>query len=155
MKVEVIRCWLAYVDTLPWERGYLDPSSHAAFLRAGSLGVDSEIAFKEVCERIRAAGDHPRRSKINNQLRRAYEFTKTANAVRRFHEQSGREFKPRFNPEFAERFAKQVSTVKSEWLRRQSTVQVLLTTPADFLWQLYRAGDRVLIFTDQRSQGEV
>src|SRR5258708_3068208 len=105
MNAELIETWLAYVGTLPWERGFLDQSSHSAFLRAGSLGIDSEIAFKEVCERIRSAGDHPRRSKINNQLRRAYEFTKTANAVRRFHEQSGREFKSRYNPEFAERFA--------------------------------------------------
>ena len=49
--------WRVYIDGLPWCKGQLDPSSHIAFLRAGTLGVDRQTAFETVAERIVAAGD--------------------------------------------------------------------------------------------------
>ena len=150
-----LRIWLQYIDNLSWVRGSLDQSSWSAFLRAGSLGVDSRAAFEQVCERIRAAGDHPRLPKLHNQLRRAFEFTKTAGALRPYEPSTGREFKPAFNSSFAEKFAGQVPPITNKWLRRQSKVPLLAMTPAEFLWQVYDVGERIAIFTDQRGQGDI
>jgi hypothetical protein len=88
-------------------------------------------------------------------LRRAIGFTKTARAVRRHEPNTGREFKPSFDPYFAEKFAERVPAITNEWLRRQSGVPLLPITPAEFLWQLYNFGERIAIFTDQRSQGYI
>jgi len=155
MEFKSVQIWLKYVNGLPWLRGCLDASSWLAFLRAGSLGVDSDISLKEVCERIGFAGDHPRKSKVRSQLRRAYEFIKTADAIRSLEDQNVRKFKPKFNADFAAKFAKQVPPITADWLRRHSAIPALPQTPIEFLWGLYTAGERILTFTDPRSRGEL
>jgi hypothetical protein len=66
--------WRTYVDGLPWCKGQLDPSSHVAFLRASTLGVDRQTAFEAVAERIVAAGDRVRPRKLAGQIERAYRY---------------------------------------------------------------------------------
>jgi hypothetical protein len=152
---DAVRNWFRYVDGLAWCRGHLDESSHLAFLRAGSLGVESRFAFDEVCDRIRAAGDHPRLSKVRSQMKRAFAFARAADALPRNEQRSGTEVKPQFRPSFAEKFASQVPQIPKEWLRMQSAIPPLSVTPSLFLWSLYNFGERIIVLTDQRSQGEV
>jgi hypothetical protein len=66
--------WLSFIDSLVWARGSLDFSSYHSFLRAASLGVKPQEALHSVAARIKEAGDRPKPSKLNQQLRRAYGF---------------------------------------------------------------------------------
>lgn len=51
-------------------------------------------------------------------------------------------------------FTRGVPEIDAEYLRRRSPVDVGGVSPLEFLRVLYREGERVLIFLDQRSQGE-
>jgi hypothetical protein len=68
--------WIGFVESQHWEPGNLDQASYVTFLRAGSLGISPEEAISGVAARIRTAGDHPKMSKLSQQLRRAYSFAR-------------------------------------------------------------------------------
>jgi hypothetical protein len=147
--------WRAFVDSQPWERGALDQSSYLTFIRAGSLGIAPEEAMETVAARIKAAGDHPRQTKLNQQLRRAYGFASAS------HQPHGcyhvhKELRPAFLPDYARKFAERLpEEVNRDWLRKRSPVRVpYLLTPAEFLFAAYEMGDQVLVFSDYRSQGQ-
>src|SRR5258708_21146625 len=147
--------WLDFVDGLLWERGCLDQSSYWAFLRAGSLGVEPKAALEVVVARIKAAGDHPSTSKLNQQLRRAYGFASAS------HQPHGcyyvhKELRPAFVADYARQFAERApEEVNHEWLRKRSPIKVpWLLTPAEFLSATYEIGDQILVFSDYRSQGQ-
>jgi hypothetical protein len=57
--------WLHFVDSQRWECGGLDQASYFAFLRAASLGISPNEALQTIAARIKAAGDLPRFSKLN------------------------------------------------------------------------------------------
>jgi hypothetical protein len=153
--IHALERWRAFVDSQVWERGSLDQSSYLTFIRAGSLGVDPQEAFETVAARIKAAGDHPRQAKLNQQLRRAYGFASAS------HQPHGcyhvhKESRPAFLPEYARKFVERVpKEVGADWLRKRSPVTVpYLLTPAEFLFAAYEMGDQVLVFSDYRSQGQ-
>jgi hypothetical protein len=152
--INALERWHSFVDSQLWERGHLDESSHRVFLRAGSLGVDPQEALATVASRIKNAGGDLRAGKLNQQLRRAYNFAGSNHgqrAVLQYH----KEPRPLFLPDYARRFADR-APVDAKWLRRQSPVKVpALLTPAEFLAAAYHMGDQVLIFTDYRSQGQM
>ena len=52
-----------------------------------------------------------------------------------------------------EAYVRGVPAIDRDWLRRRSARAVVGVTAAEFLKTLYPAGERVLIFADQRSQG--
>lgn len=145
----------AFVDSQPWERGALDQSSYLTFIRAGSLGIDPQEAFETVAARIKAAGDHPRQAKLNQQLRRAYGFASASHQPHGCYHMH-KELRPAFLPDYARGFAARIpEEVSRDWLRKRSPVRVpYLLTPAEFLSAAYEMGDQVLVFSDYRSQGQ-
>jgi hypothetical protein len=154
--IHALERWRSFVDNQAWARGSLDQSSYLTFIRAGSLGIAPEEAIETVAARIKAAGDHPRQAKLNQQLRRAYGFASAS------HHPHGcyhvhKEMRPAFAPDYARKFAERIpASVDQAWLRKRSPVKVpYLLTPAEFLSAAYQMGDQVLIFTDYRSQGQM
>jgi hypothetical protein len=142
--------WLEYVESLLWQKGNLDLASYDAFLRAASLGVSAAVAIQEVAERIRASGDHPRPGKLEQQWRRAALHVKAnpdvpiVPAVQR----------PTFDPERAKRVAERVPpSVDMAWLKRHSPLPTWITS-AEYLSAIFPLRDQVLVFSNQRSQGD-
>jgi hypothetical protein len=151
--------WLKYIENLPWQAGQLDEASYLAFLRAASLGVDQQNALDVVTERIRTAGDHLRSAKVAQQLSRAYRHVQGAQWVREFGFASRPPLpaRPRtaFDPRRAELFADQAPlTLNEAWLKANSPVPVEGMTPGLYLSAITRPGEKILIFTDYRSQGQ-
>jgi hypothetical protein len=147
--------WMCFVNSLVWERGHLDQSSYAAFLRGASLGIDPEEALQMVAARIKTAGDHPRFGKLIQQQRRARAFAGSRQQQPgdyRFHEGA----RPVFLADYAQKFAKRVpSHFDENWLKRKSPVPFPAgLTSAEFLFCAFHIGQQVLIFTDFRSQGQ-
>jgi len=130
-----------------------------AFLRAASLGIAQENALDVVTERIKSAGDHLRSSKITQQLGRAYRHVQGAQWVREFGFASSAPLPARppiaFDPKRAELFANQASrTIDEAWLKTNSPVPVEGMTPGRYLSAITHPGEKILIFTDYRSQGQ-
>jgi hypothetical protein len=148
--------WRSFVDSQIWEAGYLDQSSYFAFLRAGSLGVDPQEALTTVAARINGSGGRLRPGKLNQQLHRAYAFASSSLKTRRSY-QLRKEPRPTFVPDYALKFAERAPTdINQTWLRRLSPIKdPYLLTPAEFLAVAYKIDDRVLIFSDYRSQGQI
>jgi hypothetical protein len=147
--------WHAYVDSLSWTCGKLDDSTWRAFLRAGSLGIDPSVAFQTVAERIAAAGDRPRRNKLECQLRRAYKFAAAEAAACHGHiRMPVSRPKLTFDPQLAERFASRTPAIDEKWLAERSPVDVHGLTPERLLSALFTSDERVLIFSRFRSQGQ-
>lgn len=146
--------WRDFVDSQAWQKGNLDLASYQSFLRAGSLGIDPEIAFNEVAARIKAAGDYAKTSKLNQQARRAYQFA--SSSVSALGYPVNTEQRPAFDSNYAKQIADRLPTsVNTTWLRRRSPVKVpSLLTPAEFLFSVYEMGDQLLVFSDFRSQGQ-
>jgi hypothetical protein len=145
--------WRAFLDSQPWEKGSLDQASYLSFLRAGSLGIDPQAAFTEVAARIKAAHDHPKTSKLEQQLRRAYSFAGSENERSNY---LPKEQRPAFHADYARAFADRIPAgIDAAWLRKRSPVRVpWLLTPVEFLAAAYQMGDKILIFGDYRSQGQ-
>src|SRR6516165_6034941 len=64
--------WLAYLDSLSWQKGKLDECSWYAALRAASLGIEPQVAHDEIVRRVKAGGGL-RLDKIAGQLTRVYQ----------------------------------------------------------------------------------
>lgn len=62
--------------------------------------------------------------------------------------------RPDIDMEAVKRFTHGVPSVDFAWFRRRSAVDVERVETGEFLNHLYQPGERVLIFTDQRSQGD-
>ena len=125
-------------------------------MRAGSLGIDPHSAIDAIADRINRAGVPSRPGKLNQQIRRAYIWSGSSKSAPGNYPLY-RAPRPAFAPEYAKSFAEQVPAhVDAAWLRKNSPVKVpWLLTPAEYLFSVYQAGDQVLIFTDQRSQGQM
>ncbi len=154
-----IERWQSYLDRLPWHMGELDEASYRAFLRAASLGIAQENALDVVTERIKAAGDHLRFSKITQQLGRAYRHVQGAQRVREFGFSTRAPMPARpkiaFDPRRAELFADLApGTVNEAWLKTNSPVPVEGMTPSRYLSAITQSDEKILIFTDYRSQGQ-
>lgn len=147
--------WRSFADSQPWKKGCLDRSSYWTFLRAGTLGIDPNEAIAMVAERINAAGAHLRPGKLTQQLRRAYAWA-GSNQKAPGGYPVYRAPRPAFVPDYARKFAERLpADVNWDWLRRRSPLKVpWLLSPAEFLFYVYELGDRILVFTDQRSQGQ-
>ena len=62
--------------------------------------------------------------------------------------------KPQFSPEKLERIARKLDGIDGEWLAARSAKTPWNRTPASFLHELYRAGERVVVFDVFESQGQ-
>ncbi len=64
------------------------------------------------------------------------------------------EKRPKVDMDTVEEFVRGVPKIDESWLARRSSMPVAGMGPGEFLSALFSAGERVLIFTDQRSQGD-
>jgi hypothetical protein len=150
--------WLAYVDSLAWSPGQLDQSSWNAFLRAGSLSIPFDEALAQVEHRIVECGGTLRVAKVERQLRRAYQIAAADATItlaeRRANWTGPKPTRAEFDPARAEAIARRIEPVTEEWLAGHSPIDVRALRPHQFLEQLYRPGEYVLIFNRYQSQGQ-
>jgi len=140
-----------YLKTLDFGPGQRDYSGHKAFLRAGGLGIRPEEAIAQVAEAIIGTGGTFDPAKLKSQLRRAYEFVGTQAGETKALVKPPRAV---FNPEKLRQCASKVAAINADWLREQSPIPVPTVTSAEFLEHLYQVGERVVVFTTFRSQGQ-
>jgi hypothetical protein len=143
--------WSSYVAGLEWGPGHRDQSAYKAFLRASSLGVDSMVAIQVVGRLIRSVGGSFNATKLQSQLKRAYEFTGGSQATAVTIVQPAT---PKFDPDLLKGFAAKASGIDSQWLQSRSPLSPKEITSASFLEHLYHPGEKVLVFTSLHSQGE-
>lgn len=143
--------WNEYMDKLDWGPGNRDESGYHAFVRAGSLGIDPDVAVKEVTSRIKASGGTFNPSKIKSQLQRAYDFVGS----------SACEIKTLIMPpkteyslEILTKVASAVPAVDEAWLAEKSRFNPSRVTSAQFLGTLYNPGEKVVVFDVFESQGQ-
>jgi hypothetical protein len=140
-----------YLDQLNWGPGNRDHAAWLAFLRAGTLGIDPEIASGEVAKRIKAAGGTFTPSKLQSQLRRAYEHAgREAGELKALLKPP----KAEFSPEKLKQVAATVPGVDEAWLAGKSPVHPATVTSAQFFETLYMAGEKIVVFTIFESQGQ-
>ena len=144
--------WSGYLATLGWGPGERDHSAYNAFLRASSLNVDQQVALRVVVELIRANGGSFNAKKLQSQCTRAYKFTGGSHATTITIVQPAT---PNFDPDLLKGFAAKTSGIDQTWLKARSPVSSNGITSASFLEHLYEPGEKVLVFTNLHSQGEV
>ena len=172
-----LEIWVGFVANLPWSKGQLDASSYHAFLRAASCGVDAGRAFQEVCNRLAAAGvaiNAGQERKCRQQMERAYAFVggagsrpkdlrwrPTGAAKRALQRADGgdapasRAGAPAFDEhrlaQFAGTWAARVSALM---LGERSSRDPAAMTVEDFLAGLYDQGEKCVVFSEFKSQGQ-
>lgn len=144
--------WGEYLATLDWSAGNRDQAGFTAFLRAASLSIDSQSAASDVAERIKASGGSYNASKLQSQMRRAYDHVTGARAETSAIVTSA---PMKFEPDRLAKLASKIDPVTRDDLKRASPVSVVASDSAAFLNILYEPGEQVLVFTDYFSQGEV
>lgn len=169
--------WLGFVGNLPWVKGQLDASSYHAFLRAASCGVDPARAFQEVCNRLASSGaamNAGQERKLRQQLDRAFSFVgaggdrsrdvkwRPTGAARRAMQradggeaENARAGAPAFDAHRLEQFAGTwAARVSARMLGERSTMDPAGMTVEDFLDGLYDEGEKCVVFTEFKSQGQ-
>ena len=145
--------WQTYLDELSWHKGQFDQSSYHAFLRATSMCIPADKAIPEVNRRCLAAGGSPPASKLKHQFNSAALFTKSAVAFEGIILPKAPT--PVFNLQTLQRIAEKASGIDDKWLASKSPVSVESATATTFLDGLYQPGEKVIVFTDYKSQGQV
>src|SRR5260221_9801189 len=146
--------WVEYIDSLSWSKRRLDEAIWCAFLRGASLKVDPAQVNQEVAVRIGAAGDSVREHKLQQQLRRAYEYI-SAHLDGLNGTQLPKRPKLEYRPEQLAALASKIQLDDiADYLRVRSKFTPWNRSPAAFLHKLYRAGERVLVLSNFHSQGQ-
>lgn len=145
--------WTHYLDTLNWGSGYRDKSGYDACLRAASLGIDLQTAQQEIVRRIQVSGVNPDVVKLAQQARRAYEYVTQHPCDCDISLPA--QARPEFDREILRRVAEKTAHVNKEWLKGHSPIPVSTCTASQFLNSLYKEGEKVLLFVNLLSQGDV
>lgn len=143
--------WHQFVATLNWGRGNRDSAAFKAFLRAGSLGIDAQAAMREVTRLIQSTGGTFDSHKLQSQLRRAYVYAGSEQGT------IVTVIQPlvlNFDPELLRMVAADAPGITREWLKTHSPIPPTDLESAAILSQLYKNGEKVLVFEDLHSQGE-
>jgi hypothetical protein len=146
--------WGQYVNSLVWEKGHLDESSHFAFLRAASLHIPAETAMGELVARIAAAGDHPNTGKLSRQYTKACAYAGAHPGNPEAFNVPPKPEKPAFRLSALARLASNIQElVTPEYLEARSPITCWNRSPAGFLHKLYLPGEKVVVFNVFESQG--
>jgi hypothetical protein len=138
--------WLTYVNSLRWEKGFLDAASYASFLRAATLGIAPEVALQQATQRIQAAGDYPKSSKLSQQLRRAYAYAKNQDTASMPVQPT---IKPQYIPSALEQYAAKLGfDATPSWLMQISPIVPWNKEPAYILQQLFKPEEKALVFSE-------
>ena len=151
-----LKRWRHYVARLSWGPGSRDQSSYSGALRAGSLGVQAEVAFDGIHKLITQGGGSPDANKLRSQIERAYEFVNAQANLGGSSSTRRRGPKPKFSPEALRGFTAKLDVADiEEFIKRRSPICPDHLGSEDFLAHLYRAGERVVIFSNHQSQGQL
>jgi hypothetical protein len=145
-----------YLDSLDWGPGDTKHlQQYQSFLRAASLGIDTKVAYTMVLHRIEDAGGQVLPYQMERQLQRAYQHVAQ-------HEIPGAVTlrdsapKPKFSPEALQRVVAATADVSDivKFIKARSPIWPDAITSEALLQILYPPGEKVVIFTDSRSQGQ-
>lgn len=160
--------WLQFVLRQSWEKGNLDKAVWRVSLRAAHFRIPASLVFEVVSRFIVAAGDPVPAEKTRSQIQRAREHvasgrqTSQSRVARPSAPGGNHKRSPRRRVSFEpEKLAAVVSENRSlvgddpeDFITARSLRPPDVLNSADVLGQLYRPGERVLVFTEFRSQGQ-
>jgi hypothetical protein len=159
--------WFEYLRSLPFEKGSLDDNCYRSALRAASLGVPEDFVFETLCARIEEAGDQPKKDKIWSQIHRANAYVHDALEKgsqvlqRKTNSRPTQVKKPgkpkaKFCPDVLARIAAALETQEIErFITSRSPLNPDYISSNDFLMSIYHPGEKVLVFSEFKSQGQV
>jgi hypothetical protein len=150
-----IDVWFAYLNTLTWEPGQLDRSSYLAFLRAISLKVPEQTAYAEILWRVKNAEPHARLYKLGHQQQLAYRYIGNGQWTGKNRCYSVQVPQPEFEPETLKKVALKLPNASALYLYGRSPIDPSSVDTNQFLETVFRPGERVLIFENFRSQGQM
>jgi len=160
--------WGQLVLRQSWKKGNLDNAVWRVSLRAAQLRIPASLVFEVVSRLIVAEGDTVPAEKTWSQIQRAREHvesgrqTSQSRAARPSPPGGNHKRSPRrqvsFEPEkLAAVVSENLNLVGDDpeaFIKARSLRPPDVLTSADVLGQLYRPGERVLVFTEFRSQGQ-
>lgn len=143
-----------YLAPLPWDNDSRNHNkAYDAFLRGASLGIPPQDAIDAVEKRIRTAGGIVDPADLCEQQRRAYEYVGNSNSSEITTPQKCASVA--FSPEKLAAAASRVSIPDpTEFIRQRSIFAPATITAEDFLNHLYEKGEHIVVFTEQKSQGQ-
>ena len=153
LRAEMIPKFHDILGSLRWDNDSKNHGKvHQAFICAARLGIPSERALPAIVMRIREAGGILDGADLQRQMKRAYEYVGRAAAgdIGALEKEPQLEFSPQALRVVTERIdiADPVETLKNKSQVEPSTV-----TPAGYLEFLFRPGERVIVFNNQKDQG--
>lgn len=160
--------WRQFVFRQNWEKGNLDNAVWRVSLRAAHFRIPAPLVFEVVSRLIVAAGDTVPADKTRSQIERAREHVASVGQTSR--SRVARPSPPNGNQKRSpsrrisfepEKLAAVVSESRGlvgddpeGFITARSPRQPEVLTSADVLGQLYVPGERVLLFTEFKSQGQ-
>jgi hypothetical protein len=152
-----------YVRSLNWVAGTTKHlQTYHSFLRAASLRVDPAVATEEVVRQIQAHGGQLLMAEVRRQLGRAYQHVAggesicSRSPVKRDGSPSGGSKKVTYCPHTLRRVAQKIPVCDiAEFIRSRSPLPPALITSRTFLDALYREGEKIVVFTVFKSQGQM
>jgi len=143
-----------YLGKLSWDNTSANNNkTYWAFLRAVSLGIAQQVAYDLVVQRITRAGGHVDSSGIARQWRRACEYLGKVAAGEIIAGPKVRAAE--FSPELLKHVASRIVVLDPvDFLRQRSAVPPATVTAESFLEHLYHPGERVIVFSEFKSQGQ-
>lgn len=146
---------MTYLNTLNWSEGETKHvQSYTAFIRAGSLGIDSSVAVLEVERRIRAAGGKVCPRDLSRQVERGYAYARqdatqgiapVATSVTRSYYSAA---------ELVTRADRQREFTWDD-LTRRSPVDPVGLSSGQYLDAVFRPGESVVIAQNMKDPGRV
>lgn len=162
---------MRYVESLRWQKGWLDESCYNAALRAASLGINQDLVLEVLTELVADAGDIPKQGKIWSQIERAAQYATGATTATlmgqeeiQAHAHGGMTPKRTKAPAPKAAFdpakldliaAKCVMPEIEKFITAASPICADYATAADFLAHLFYASEKVVVFTTFESQGQL
>jgi hypothetical protein len=144
-----------YLSTLDWASGRTKHlQTYNCFLRAASLQIPPQTAVATVERQIAAAGGVLDPLGVRRQLERAYAYVLNApHTGAGFYAKSPA---PRFSPEKLHEFASCAGIDHPRaFVTDRSAIEPTTVTPESFLSLVNKEGEKIVVFTDMMSQGDL
>lgn len=142
-----------YLDTLPWNNRTNHNNAFLAFLKAARLGIAPHDALDAVEKRILKSGGLVNPTDLDHQLHRACKYVGAvvAGDIKPVQKSAP----PLFSEERLKAVAGRVQIEDPvEFVRRRSVLAPSTITSGRFLNEIYRPDERIIVFTEQKSQGQ-
>lgn len=148
--------WLRFVVGRKWQRGCLDQSCYDVALRAADLEIPGELVFRVCSQWITEAGGILDPAKLNSQIARARQYVIGHEALEPATRWVVRKLRPEFSPGALAMIARSLDIPDIEkFIEDRSPIRPDSVGCDDFLARVYGPGERVLIFTNHMTQGQL